>query len=529
MKKAIAYIRISTTDQSNFSLPGQEMMVRNWCQQNGIELLEVFCDNGASAKNFDRPDWKRLHDFVKRHYRNINMLVLSKYDRFSRNLKEALTNIELFETNYSILIISASEPINLHPDSPYYFKFRTDYLTGAHLERLIIADRTRSGIRTANMQGRYVNMAPFGYKNSRDAQNKPVIVIDEAKAAVIASMFNMIITGNSMAEIKRFAAANGYGNKHKSAVLRTLQNPIYAGLIQVKKMYDKDAEMVPGIHQPIVSRAIFEAAQNALNPRRLVRYKSSRYFYLRGLVKCNECNRNLTAAFSRGKKIKVGYYFCHSHRSNNINTERAHAALHTIMEQLSFSTDTILQIKEAVLLRFEDYNRTRRADLATKEQKLIATQTKLRNLEEKFIMNDIEKDVYRNWRTDYLAAINELVAQIALLKKPMNDLLQVIEDNLYLLNNISFLFAAATTEQKQQLLKLVFDNGITYNGEVYRTRYVNEAFLSKLPLLAASGVFAYEGNQQLEGVIEGCTQPLPTIEPLLPVISLLSSIKNFAA
>ena len=56
MKKAIGYVRISTEDQSNFSIDGQQKLIAEYCTKKGIELLNMFTDEGQSAKNFDRLD-----------------------------------------------------------------------------------------------------------------------------------------------------------------------------------------------------------------------------------------------------------------------------------------------------------------------------------------------------------------------------------------------------------------------------------------------------------------------------------------
>jgi len=189
--KAIRYIRISTKDQSNFSIEGQLKSTEHYCRINNYEIVNTYTDDGQSAKSFDRPDWKKLEQFVKTH--QVDYLIVMKYDRFSRNLLEALQKIELLETKYNIRIISVMEPIAVHPLSPYYFKMRADILTGAQTEWLIIRDRTKFGINTAQKNGRYLNRAPFGYLNKRDQFGKPIIVIDDLKAHIIKGISTLLL------------------------------------------------------------------------------------------------------------------------------------------------------------------------------------------------------------------------------------------------------------------------------------------------------------------------------------------------
>ena len=106
MKKAIGYVRISTKDQSNFSIEGQEKYIREYAEKHSLEIVAMFTDAGKSAKNFDRADWKLLESFIAIHHRDVDILIVAKYDRFSRNAAQGLNKIELFEKKYHIIIVS---------------------------------------------------------------------------------------------------------------------------------------------------------------------------------------------------------------------------------------------------------------------------------------------------------------------------------------------------------------------------------------------------------------------------------------
>jgi len=140
-KKAVGYVRISRADQSTFSLAGQEESIRTHCSRAGIELLSIFKDDGQSAKNFDRVSWKELEAYIKQHHKEVDYMIVMKYDRFSRNLSEALVMIDKLEKKFKITIISVMEPIGLHPAAPYFFQFRTQMLLGAEVEEHCLRSR----------------------------------------------------------------------------------------------------------------------------------------------------------------------------------------------------------------------------------------------------------------------------------------------------------------------------------------------------------------------------------------------------
>ena len=91
---AIAYCRISIIDQSSNSLPGQKAEITAYCTRNNLNLVKIFTDNGQSAFNFDRKEWKEVEAFIKKTP-SVKYLVISAIDRFSRaNLAEALMKMD---------------------------------------------------------------------------------------------------------------------------------------------------------------------------------------------------------------------------------------------------------------------------------------------------------------------------------------------------------------------------------------------------------------------------------------------------
>ena len=55
-KTVVAYARISNEDQSHFSIDGQKEQFIEYCEKNNYNLLQVFTDEGQSAKDFERKE-----------------------------------------------------------------------------------------------------------------------------------------------------------------------------------------------------------------------------------------------------------------------------------------------------------------------------------------------------------------------------------------------------------------------------------------------------------------------------------------
>ena len=61
-----------------------------------MTIIEEFQED-YSAKNFNRPEWKKLNNFAKKNKSKIDYLLVFDWDRFSRNTYEALGVIENFK------------------------------------------------------------------------------------------------------------------------------------------------------------------------------------------------------------------------------------------------------------------------------------------------------------------------------------------------------------------------------------------------------------------------------------------------
>jgi site-specific DNA recombinase len=320
LKNAIAYIRISTKDQSNFSISGQAQFIQDFTQRKSINLIGEFIDNGQSAKNFDRADWKKLESFVKKNYKNIDHLIVVKYDRFSRNVAEGLNMIEKLEKSYGISVLSVFEEIAISPESPFFFKMRADMLVQAEFELRVIRDRTKFGVKQAKKEGRWITLAPYGYINKRDSSNKPIIEIDPEKETIVKEIFNLWIEGTPLKRIDSHVVDMGYKQKSKSALTRILKNPVYAGFVT------HEDKMYKGLHSPIISLDTFNEAQRLFSKETKIKVLLNEEVPLRGVLKCS-CGKYLTAGKSKGKTNYYWYYKCLAHLEVNYSANIMHSKM----------------------------------------------------------------------------------------------------------------------------------------------------------------------------------------------------------
>jgi len=523
MKKAIGYIRISTKDQSNFSLSGQEKYIREYASQHSIEISSLFTDEGKSAKNFDRPDWKLLEKFIEKHHRDIDYLIVAKYDRFSRNAAQGLSKIELLERKFKIIIVSVFEQMFIDYDSPFFFKQRADMLISAEFEWHVIRDRTRFGNHNARSQGRYLGVAPFGYKNARDEQNKPILVMDEAKANIIKNIYAGFLRGTSFTELSKAARSEGLTNSGRSAIQRILTNPVYGGLIFVAAYKKEAAKYVKSIHQGIVAEHTWWQVQQLMNKGK-VRTIINDEVPMRSVLHCH-CGHPLTAGNSKGKTKYYWYYKCNKHPETSYSAVTLHNQFDELLSNLSLSKVHIDFLREDARKEMELQLQNRDAELKELKKELHTNTTNMLSLEEKFITGIIQSDTYNRWHSKYSATESHLRYRIESLTGDNQLAWKLFDKELPKLSDMRLLYSWATVPQKQTFIRMVFNSQLRYEEGVYRTPYLLPFFSLNTASLKEKRLLEVEQPEEEFGKIVGSTPTGTSIELSTQFLSLIAQIK----
>lgn len=99
----------------------------------------------------------------------------------------------------------------------------------------------------------------------------------------------------------------------------TLRNPIYAGTIRLRGT----GEVYPGVHRPLVTRALFDQVQGLLTSRRPGTRRVRHAFAFQRFIRCT-CGRHLI-----GERIenRDTYYRCHECRGVCVREEKVDAVV----------------------------------------------------------------------------------------------------------------------------------------------------------------------------------------------------------
>ena len=144
--KAVVYARVSTNNGQDPELQLRE--VREYCLRRNWALVREYVDTGISGAKDSRPELNLL--VADAHKRLFDAVVVWKFDRFARSVSHLLRALEDFRS-LGIEFVSLSEQVDTStPTGKMVF---TVLGAVAELERSLIAERVRAGLRNARAKG----------------------------------------------------------------------------------------------------------------------------------------------------------------------------------------------------------------------------------------------------------------------------------------------------------------------------------------------------------------------------------------
>jgi DNA invertase Pin-like site-specific DNA recombinase len=151
-KKAAIYTRVSTTDQH----PETQLYdLREMAKQRGYEIVQEYHDTISGAKS-KRPGLDQLMADARRH--RFDVVLVAAFDRMARSVRHFLEVLDALN-HLNIEFISQRESIDT--GGPLGRAMIVIVGAIAELERSLIVERVRAGMRRAKLEGRQIGRAPL--------------------------------------------------------------------------------------------------------------------------------------------------------------------------------------------------------------------------------------------------------------------------------------------------------------------------------------------------------------------------------
>ena len=233
MSQTLAYVRVSTEDQTDYSPDAQAKRCRDIARLRELGPVIVLSDEGWSGKNLERP---AMRDLIARvESGQVAHLLVWRLDRLSRDNADISRLVKLFELHrvkvYSVNegeldLTSASGKMQVGVNGVFAQYYRDQ-----------IVENTKMGQQQAAEKGHWQNHAPTGY----DMVNGELV--PNELAPVVQRIFALRAQGASFQKV-----ADEVDMKYPTVRFISL-NRVYLGEVKYS------GEWYPGIHPPWSMRA----------------------------------------------------------------------------------------------------------------------------------------------------------------------------------------------------------------------------------------------------------------------------------
>lgn len=341
-----AYIRTSTIKQGTegVSLDVQLEQAHHLARRKAVEIIKVFSEMETAAKQ-GRPVFGQMIKALRAG--EAEGLILHKIDRGARNLREWSDITDLIELGIKVYFVHDSVDLDT----------RGGRLTGDMLAAVAadyvrnLREETKKGLTGRLKQGIWPFNAPLGYSNHGRAKPK---TIHPLSGPLVRQAFELYATGEytiKSIRLKLHTLGLRTSTGHplsKSTLTSVYRNSFYYGMLRFRST----GELFQGIHEPLISKVLFDNVQAVLNGRTW-RIAARHYFAYRGEITCAVCGYRLPGEKQKGHV----YYRCHSKQcaGTSFREERVNEAVEADLKRLYLFSRTYpgleTALREAIAMR----------------------------------------------------------------------------------------------------------------------------------------------------------------------------------
>lgn len=358
--QAAVYLRLSREDSDagdgaklvSNSISNQKALIMDYLESHTeIEVYSVYADDGYSGVSFERPNFQRMLDDIRKGV--VNCVIVKDLSRFGRNYIEAGRYIEKVFPMLGVRFIAITDNYDsLDAQGGYGGDMLVPFknlINDAYCRDISV--KIRSHLEMKRKKGEYIGaFAAYGYL--KDEHNKNQLVVDSYAAGVVRDIFTMKLCGHnqqaiadklnadgilSPVEYKKSIGINLETSFKKSAqakwcynsVTRILKNEIYTGSLAQGKQTTPNYKIktrvmkpegewvkVEDTHEPIISAKDFALVQDLLKQDTRMSPKQDALYPLAGLLYCGGCGSPMVRKTIPAGGKKYVYYVCSGNKKD---------------------------------------------------------------------------------------------------------------------------------------------------------------------------------------------------------------------
>lgn len=458
--KTAIYCRLSQDDGQegdSSSIQTQKMMLKQYAQDNGFIIYDIYVDDGYSGLNFERPSFKRMLQDIEKG--KVNLVITKDLSRLGRDYIMTGYYTEIYFSNMNVRYIAVTDGIDTLKGDNDIAPFK-NILNDMYAKD--ISRKIKSAKRQRMYKGMYIaSQPPYGYKVN--PSNKNQLVVDEEAAEVVKEIYRLALTNIGVVKIVRVLNQRGikapsvykadagdmrflklvekrrqlYKNYdieswNTVTVGKILRDIVYLGDMEnhkyevknyktkkLTRVPDEEHIIVRNTHEAIIDREDFEKVQKLIKSRqRPCKYEFANLF--KGILKCEHCGRTLTIAYHTRRNGKRVYefrcmekYLKHGKDTSinsisyqkiyNIVSERLHKLFAVIKNQGEEFINNISKKSNS-----DNYDSKLIHEKEKIERRLSTISKIVKKLYEDFIDNELSGNNYQSMLSDYQNEQKEL-------------------------------------------------------------------------------------------------------------------------
>ena len=463
------YVRLSRDDErlgESMSIENQKLLLTNYVQDQGWEIVDTYSDDGFTGTNFERPALKRMIEDVKN--KRINLVIVKDLSRFGRNYIQVGQFTDYVFPSVGCRFIALNDQVDtLNSENDMMpFKNLFNEMYSRDIGKKVVSAKK---IRAKN--GKYMcAYAPMGYIKNPD--NPSSLLIDEGAAPIIRRIFAMRRQGLGyrgiaalLNEEKRLPPRDYYyqqlgkENPRKTThtwsdivVREILRNEVYIGnVVQFKtgvisfknhKIIDKPEESwirCENVHEALIDRETWEIVQSLGAKSKTYRTNSSGEVSLfSGLLECADCGSSMK--FIRdcnrrkdGSRLNHHAYICCNYSKGGAHACSPHRTMEWLLTDLvkrdiKKQSERILNDEDTVvreLMRHRNASDSSKRDacerqLRSAKQRLAELDRLIAKSYEEMVSGEIPRDIllgllekYQSEKREAAELVDELTQQLA--------------------------------------------------------------------------------------------------------------------
>ena len=307
--KYCLYARKSTEqeDKQVLSIGSQIKEMEKMALAENLEIVVIKQESHSAKEAGQRPIFNEIVDEIKQ--KKFDGILTWAPDRISRNAGDLGRIVDLMDQGLLKEIRTfGGQKFTNNPNEKFLLMILGSQ---AKLENDNKVINVKRGLRAIVEMGLRPSVAPIGYLNSKNKDEKCQSLIDPKRAPVIKQMFEKVANENySGRKIYKWLKEIDFksrGNKYVTLgnIYRILRMTFYYGVFEYPL---GSGEWYQGKHIPIISKELFEKVQEKIKVEKKKTY--GREFAFTRMLNCGYCQSGITAE-EKIKELKDGGFNTH--------------------------------------------------------------------------------------------------------------------------------------------------------------------------------------------------------------------------